>query len=100
MDDSAAEVLLSRVRSGVLVLPRNWAPVLQLLHHRGLLVLLGVVASSSNGRAGAAETARFALDCLEVSPESQRRRRPLDWTGQSSEARLHYVAACEILKCA
>ncbi len=67
VDDAATEALLARVRSGVLVLPPDWAPLQNLLHHRGLLVLLGVVASSSTGRAGAAETAKFALDCLEMA---------------------------------
>ena len=67
VDDNATEALLARVRTGVLVLPPNWAPLQNLLHHRGLLVLLGVVASSATGRAGAAETAKYALDCLEMA---------------------------------
>lgn len=67
VDDGATEALLGRVRAGALVLPPDWAPIQNLLHHRGLLVLLGVVASSATGRAGAAETAKYALDCLEMA---------------------------------
>lgn len=73
VDDAAADALLARVRSGALKLPPDWAPIHNLLHHRGLLVLLGVVAASnaagagSGARAGASETARFALDCLEMA---------------------------------
>lgn len=67
IDEGATETLLARVRSGALHLPPGWAPLRRLLHHRGLLILLNVVACSSTGRVGAAETAKFALDCLEMA---------------------------------
>jgi hypothetical protein len=34
--------------------------------HRGILVLLSVLASAGTGRTGAAETAKFALECLDI----------------------------------
>lgn len=37
------------------------------MHNRGILVLLNIIAQGATQRTGAAETAKYALDSLEVA---------------------------------
>lgn len=53
VDDAAAEGLLNHLKGGQASLPRDWLPAQRLLHHRGILTLLSLVASASAGRYGA-----------------------------------------------
>jgi hypothetical protein len=48
VDDAAADGLLSSLKHGLLSLPADWLPAKRLLHHRGILTCLALVAASTS----------------------------------------------------
>lgn len=67
VDNDSHEALLNEVKAGKHKLSDEWTPIRHLMHNRGILVLLNIIAQGATQRTGAAETAKYALDSLEVA---------------------------------